>query len=233
LVILILKASVVVTPSILKMKPKLVCVVLLEIGPNKICMRISPAIYLSVLVALSLVLLGFEARSDKKVTSTVAITPDRTLGWEDFSIVKVIQGKSTINAICLSTCDIEILKVTPNGNHVNLAVKAIVKHQKELSQVTESFLANNDAATKAQVLHHENGHFLIAQIIGHRIVKEAKGYPFDPVNYKKQLNQIIKKHFGSWTQMDRLYDLESTNPRNPAMQKKWDDYFQKELSKFR
>lgn len=186
-----------------------------------------------IILLLSLILLGSNAWPDEKLASTVAINPNRTLGWEDFKVVKVIQGKSTINAICLSTCEVEILKITPRGNHVSLDVKAVVQHQPELSQVTENFLANNDAATKAQVLHHENGHFLIAQIIGHRIVKDAQGYAFDPKNYKTQLNQIIKTHFRSWKQMDQLYDLESTNPRNLVMQKKWDDYFVKELNKFK
>lgn len=186
-----------------------------------------------IILLLSLILLGSNAWPDEKLASTVAINPNRTLGWEDFKVVKVIQGKSTINAICLSTCEVEILKITPRGNHVSLDVKAVVQHQPELSQVTENFLANNDAATKAKVLHHENGHFLIAQIIGHRIVKDAQGYAFDPKNYKTQLNQIIKTHFRSWKQMDQLYDLESTNPRNLVMQKKWDDYFIKELNKFK
>ncbi len=182
---------------------------------------------------LCLTLLGSNAWPDEKLTSTVAINPNRTLSWGDFKVVKVINGKSTINAICLSTCEVEILNITPRGNHLSLDVRAIVEHQPELSQVTERFLANNDAATKAQVLHHENGHFLIAQIIGHRIAKDAQSYAFDPKNYKVQLNQIIKRHFRSWNQMDQLYDMESTNPRNPVMQKKWDDYFVKELNKFK
>ncbi|WP_035805225.1 hypothetical protein [Lunatimonas lonarensis] len=163
----------------------------------------------------------------------VAITPKRTLEWKDFKTVKVIQGKTSINALCLSTCDIEILKVIPKGNHVMLDVKAIVKHQNDLSLVTESFLSSNDSDTKSQVLHHENGHFLIAQIIGYRIVKEAQDYQFHPTNYKSQLNQIINRHFRSWKQMDQLYDLETTKPRNPSMQKKWDDYFKKELEKLK
>ena len=195
-------------------------------------MKSHKPLYVILLLTFSLILLGSKAWPDDKLASTVAINPNRTLGWEDFKVVKVIQGKSSINAICLSTCEVEIVKVTPRGTHVSLAVKAIIQHQKDLSQVTESFLANNDAATKAQVLHHENGHFVIAQLIGHRIVKDVGGYAFDPKNYKAQLNQIIKTHFRSWKQMDQLYDLESTNPRNLAMQKKWDDYFKKELSKF-
>jgi hypothetical protein len=195
-------------------------------------MKSNKPVYVVLLLALSLVFLGSITWPHEKLASSVAVNPNRALVWEDFKVVKVIQGKSTINAICLSTCEVEILKVIPKGNHVSLDVRAVVQHQRELSQVTESFLANNDAATKAQVLHHENGHFLIAQIIGHRIVKDAQGYAFNPKNYKAQLNQIIKSHFRSWNQMDQLYDLESTNPRNPVMQKKWDDYFQKELGKF-
>ncbi|WP_234364372.1 hypothetical protein [Lunatibacter salilacus] len=214
------------------MKPKSALVVLRVVSVhNNSYMKSHIPVYLILL--LSLTLLGSNARPGEKLASTVAINPNRTLGWEDFKVVKVIQGKSTINAICLSTCEVEILRVTPRGKHASLDVRAKVQHQPELSQVTESFLANNDAATKAQVLHHENGHFLIAQIIGHRIVKDAQGYAFDPKNYKVQLNQIIKTHFRSWNQMDQLYDLESTNPRNPVMQKKWDDYFEKELNKFK
>ncbi len=196
-------------------------------------MKSQKPVYIIFALTLSLILLGSDAWPDEKPMGNVAVNPNRTLGWEDFTVVKVIQGRSTINAICLSTCEVEILKITPKGNHVTLDVRAVVEHQPKLSQVTESFLANNDAATKAQVLHHENGHFLIAQIIGHRIVKDAQGYAFDPKNYKAQLNQIIKTHFRSWKQMDQLYDLESTNPRNPVMQKKWDDYFTKELNKFK
>ncbi|MCC5936737.1 MAG: hypothetical protein JJU34_05605 [Lunatimonas sp.] len=172
---------------------------------------------------------GKIANDDEKV----AITPNRTLEWKDFKTVKVIQGKTSINALCLSTCDIEIQQVIPKGNYVQLNVKAIVKHQKDLSQVTENFLTNNTDDTKAQVLHHENGHFLIAQIIGYRIVKDAQGFQFHPKNYKAQLNQIINGHFRSWKQMDQLYDLETTKPRNPAMQKKWDEYFSKELTKLK
>lgn len=214
------------------MKPNSTCVVLSVVFVQKNdCMKFQKPIY--IILLLSLILLGSNTWPDEKLASTVAIHPNRSLGWEDFKVVKVIQGKSTINAICLSTCEVEILKITPRGNHVSLDVKAVVQHQPELSQVTESFLANNDATTKAQVLHHENGHFLIAQIIGHRIVKDAQGYAFDPKNYKAQLNQIIKTHFRSWKQMDQLYDLESTNPRNLVMQKKWDDYFIKELNKFK
>ncbi|WP_245189673.1 hypothetical protein [Lunatimonas salinarum] len=163
----------------------------------------------------------------------VAISPKRTLEWKDFKTVKTIQGKSSINALCLSTCDIEIKRVIPKGSYVQLEVKALVNHKNDLSQVTENFLTTNDEATKAQVLHHENGHFLIAQIIGYRIVKDAQGFQFHPKNYKSQLNQLISGHFRYWKQMDQLYDLETTKPRNPAMQKKWDEYFAKELAKLK
>lgn len=190
------------------------------------------ASYLPLLLIAGLALTGFEIKHPGEAASMVSVSPDRVLQWDDFKVVKVIQGKSSINAICLSTCDVKILKVIPRGNNVSLTVNAIVNFEKELSQVTESFLANNDAATKAQVLHHENGHFLIAQIIAHRIVKDTKDRLFDAKNYKVELNRIISTHFRSWNQMDQLYDLECTKPRNPVMQKKWDTYFQKELDKY-
>src|SRR5690554_7998711 len=91
----------------------------------------------NVMLFLSLILLGANAWPGEKIANAVAINPNRTLSWDDFKVVKVINGKSTINAICLSTCEVEILKVAPKGRHVSLDVKAIVEHQPELSQVTE------------------------------------------------------------------------------------------------
>ncbi|WP_232834883.1 DUF922 domain-containing protein [Pleomorphovibrio marinus] len=170
---------------------------------------------------------------DNNPTGKVSITPNRSLGWEDFKVVPQVQGKSTINALCLSTCDVEIRKVNTYTDHVTLEVEAIVKHQNEMSQVRESFLAESSDAIKATVLHHENGHFLIAQIIGYRIVKDAQGFKFDKKNYKNQLNQIVRKHFRSWNQMDQLYDLETTKPRNATQQQKWDKFFEKELAKLK
>ncbi len=171
--------------------------------------------------------------TDDAPTGKVSITPNRSLGWKDFTVVPQIRGKSSINALCLSTCDVEIRGVTTHADHVRLEVEAIVKHQNEMSQVRESFLSEASDAVKAQVLHHENGHFLIAQIIGYRIVKDAQGFKFDKKNYKNQLNQIVRKHFRSWNQMDQLYDLETTKPRNPTQQQKWDKFFDKELSKLK
>ncbi len=158
----------------------------------------------------------------------VTVSPNRTLNWEDFRKVDVIRGTSSINAICLSTCEVEINKVTAFSDHVKLEIDAQIEHQKELSQVTVSFLSRGDD-TKKEVLHHENGHFIIAQIIGYRIVKDANAYRFHPKNYKSQLNAIIRENFKDWKRLDSQYDAHTTKPNNPEMQRKWDRFFAEEL----
>ena len=161
--------------------------------------------------------------------SKVSILPNRSLGWPDFKKVDVIMGKNSINALCLSTCEVEINKVITYKDHVKLEIVAQVEHQNELSLVTVDFLSRADEATKNEVLHHENGHFIIAQIIGYRIVKDANAYRFHPKNYKSQLNGIIRENFKDWKRLDSQYDAQTTKPNNPEMQRKWDKFFAEEL----
>ncbi|MEX2513136.1 MAG: hypothetical protein WD398_09530 [Cyclobacteriaceae bacterium] len=147
----------------------------------------------------------------------------------DFKRVDVIKGKSSINAICISSCEVEILSINPFKEHVKLNIEAKVQLHKDLTQVNLGFLSRSDESTKSQVLHHENGHFLIAQIIGHRIVREANAYQFHPKNYKVQLNAIIRENFKDWNRLDSQYDAQTTKPRNEEMQMKWDRFFLAEL----
>ncbi|MDN3688213.1 DUF922 domain-containing protein [Cyclobacterium jeungdonense] len=159
----------------------------------------------------------------------VTVSPNRSLNWEDFKQVEVIRGTSSINAICLSTCEVEILKVHPFPDHVKLEINAKIHLQKDLSQVNRDFLIRSDEGTKKQVLHHENGHFFIAQIIGYRIVRDVNGYSFDPNQYKNQLNGIIRENFKNWKRLDSQYDAQTTKPRNADAQKRWDEFFTSEL----
>tara|TARA_R110001592_G_scaffold363383_1_gene686685 strand:+ start:28298 stop:28897 length:600 start_codon:yes stop_codon:yes gene_type:complete len=172
--------------------------------------------------------------SPKTNTSTknegkVLIHPNRPLNWGDFKRVDLIGNRSTINAITQSTCEIEILKITQKKEYVALAVNVKINLQKELSQVKNNFFNTRDEQTKKRVLHHENGHFLIAQIVGHRILKEVNNFQFDEKAYKAQLNKIIRDNFKDWKRLDSQYDAQSTKPHNPEMQARWDRFFQSEL----
>ncbi|WP_245802907.1 DUF922 domain-containing protein [Cyclobacterium lianum] len=160
----------------------------------------------------------------------VTVSPNRTLTWEDFKQVDLIRGKSSINAICLSTCEVEILKVHSYSDHVKLEINAKINLQKDLTQVTRDFLDRSDQVRRQQVLHHENGHFAIAQIIGYRIVRDVNGREFDPRQYKVQLNGIIRENFKDWKRLDSQYDAQTTKPVNEEMQNRWDHFFQSEMA---
>ena len=132
-------------------------------------------------------LLSTNEPSEKKEAikgGLVSVNPNRPLNWSDFKKVNLIGNRSTINAITQSTCEIEILKIINKGNHVSLDIEVKINLHKELSQVKNDFFKTRDAATKERVLHHENGHYLIAQLIGYRILKAVNNYKFD----KKRIN---------------------------------------------
>src|SRR5690606_39984365 len=99
------------------------------------------------------------------------------------------------------------------------------------TQVSLHFLKRADGETKKQVLHHENGHFIIAQIIGRRIVRSVDDFLFDPKDYQLQLDSIVRSHYREWSRLDQEYDHETTKPRNLEKQKEWDLFFRNELAK--
>ena len=161
----------------------------------------------------------------KKIT----IKPNRSLIWKDFKHVEKISGKRSINAICISTTDFEIRDTRDEGDHKRITLNAVIEQQKDLSQVSIRFLNRANKATRDHVLNHENGHFKIAQIIGHRIVQSVEAFLFDPNEYKSQLDSIIRSHYGDWSRLDKDYDEETTNPRSPEKQREWDIFFKNEL----
>ncbi|MFC4874499.1 DUF922 domain-containing protein [Negadavirga shengliensis] len=190
-------------------------------------------INLLLLIGVLLLLIRAHTPLDNDPSEKVLVFPKRALQWEDFKQVPKVKGKSSINAICLSSCDVKIKSIKRFETHVKLDIIANIKHQKELSEVSSDFLSRADESTKKAVLHHENGHFIIAQIIGHRIVRDVQGYQFHPKDYKHQLNDIIRENFREWRMMDALYDAETTKPRDAEKQRKWDRFFQEELETLR
>jgi hypothetical protein len=159
----------------------------------------------------------------------ISVHPNRALIWKDFKQVDRIAGRESINAKCISTTDFEINRISKEGGFLRIDLHAKIELQEELSQVSTHFLAKSNKATKEQVLHHENGHFKVAQIIGRRIVNTVDAFKFDPKNYKTQLDSIVKSNYREWALMDRKYDQETTKPRNLEKQREWDLFFKNEL----
>jgi hypothetical protein len=161
----------------------------------------------------------------------IAIYPNRPLVWRDFRQVDLIKGRESINAICISTTDFQVNRIYDEGKHKRIDLKAKIALHEERTQVALHFLSRADKDTKAQVLHHENGHFKIAQIIGRRIVHVVDGFSFHQTDYPTQLDSIVRSNYREWAGLDREYDDATTSPRNPEKQKEWDLWFQRELAK--
>lgn len=180
--------------------------------------------------SLLIFLLGcYWAFSPGKIT----VYPNRPLVWKDFKQVPVINGNQGINATCFSTTDFQINRIYDEGEYKRIDLKAKIALLEDRTQVSLHFLKRADGETKKQVLHHENGHFKIAQIIGRRIVQSVDRFLFDPANYRAQLDSIVRSHYGEWSRLDQEYDQETTKPRNLEKQQEWDGWFKEELTKLR
>src|SRR5690554_4677493 len=116
--------------------------------------------------------------------SKITVHPNRQLVWKDFKQVPLINGTESINATCFSTTDFQIHRMYDEGEHKRINLKAIIALEEERTQVSLHFLKRADGETKRSVLHHENGHFKIAQIIGRRIVQTVDYFRFHPSDYQ-------------------------------------------------
>src|SRR5690554_1688377 len=110
----------------------------------------------------------------------ITVYPNRQLVWKDFKQVPLINDNEGINATCFSTTDFKINRIYDEGEHKRIDLNAKIALHEGRTQVSLHFLKRADGETKKQVLHHENGHFKIAQIVGRRIVQSVDAFPFDP-----------------------------------------------------
>ena len=161
----------------------------------------------------------------------IAVHPNRPLVWRDFKQVPVINGKESINATCFSTTDFQVNRIYDEGDHKRIDLKVRIALHEEQTQVALHFLSRANKDTKQQVLHHENGHFKIAQIIGRRIVHVVDDFRFHKMDYQSQLDSIVRSNYREWVRLDREYDQATTKPRNPEKQREWDGWFREELEK--
>jgi len=182
---------------------------------------------LSIIILTALVLAGHHIY-DRNVSS-LHISPNRPLQWRDFKLVKVINNRPGINARCITYIQPRIKNVKSEEEFAKIIVEIEVGIDEELTQVSGSFMTRADLATKQMVLNHEDGHFKIARIIGRRILQQTDNYRFHPSTYQDQFDSLVRAQFIAWREMDRQYDLETTNPRDPVSQGEWDRFFKAEL----
>jgi hypothetical protein len=184
---------------------------------------------LFLMVLLSVVLGGYHYYDQN--FSSISINPNRPLQWRDFKMVKVINNRPSINARCITYITPTIKNVQQKDGFAKIITDLDVGIDEDLTQVSGAFMSRADPATKQVVLNHENGHFKIAQIIGHRILNQADNHRFHPTAYQEQFDSLVRAQFIAWREMDRQYDLETTSPRDPVKQGEWDLFFKSELKK--
>ncbi|HSJ67047.1 MAG TPA: hypothetical protein VK921_05205 [Anditalea sp.] len=187
-------------------------------------------IYLILLILLAILVLGSFSYYSSNY-STISISPNRTLQWRDFKLVKVINNRPGINARCITTITPSIKNVKQEQGHAKVITAIEVGIDEDLTQVSGSFMTKADQNKKQIVLNHENGHFKIAQIIGYTILEQIDAYRFHPTNYRQEFDSLVRAQFQEWRKMDNQYDIETTNPRDLVKQREWDQYFKSALNK--
>lgn len=163
--------------------------------------------------------------------STISISPNRTLQWRDFKLVKVINNRPGINARCITYIVPTIKNVKQEQGYCKIITAIDVGIEEDLTQVAGAFMTKADQNKKQIVLNHENGHFKIAQIIGYQIFEQVDLFRFHPTDYQVQFDSLVRAQFLEWRKMDQQYDLETTNPRNLDKQREWDQFFRSALNK--
>ena len=148
-------------------------------------------------------------------------------------MVKEINNRPGINARCITYIVPTIKNVKNRDGRTYIIPDVDVGIEEELTQVSGSFLAKADQNKKQIVLNHENGHFKIAQIIGHKILRQTEAFDFHPTNYQQEFDSLVKANFLEWRQLDRQYDQETTNPRDLDKQREWDRFFRITLNAYK
>jgi len=141
--------------------------------------------------------------------------PTKTLTWDAFKGKPY--GKENVLAVTWWKIDLNIQE--ENGKCTYEIVPGI--------DTAKSFTRTNEE----WVLIHEQGHANLAVIYANRIQKLiAKYQGTAPSNYKK-VERIYDSMCANLRQFQDLYDLRSDHGRSEHMQKKWNQWIDKELSK--
>lgn len=83
------------------------------------------------------------------------------------------------------------------------------------------------------LLAHEQGHFHIGLLFAKAFQERVNATVFFRPDYQSRIEGIFNEERERFRQMELLYDKETAHFRNREQQKKWNEFFGKELGKTR
>jgi hypothetical protein len=130
--------------------------------------------------------------------------------------------------IAFTSCSIEYSYSTKKENDYYLltfTIKLIVN--KDQSWIDRSKITNKKLMT--ELLNHEQGHYIIAYLEQQELLVTVRHTVFHD-DYIAVAKNIFSTINDKYRQLNVKYDTDTQNSTNKAKQRKWDIYFQQELT---
>jgi predicted secreted Zn-dependent protease len=87
-----------------------------------------------------------------------------------------------------------------------------------------------DENMMAEVLHHEQGHFLIAFLMQQEMIRELNAFRYTG-DYQRQTNAIFNRIDDKYRRMNADYDSDTQHMQNRKQQAAWTTFLDKELTR--
>lgn len=160
--------------------------------------------------------------SDQNPVHTIYYSKKRALTWQDFTAAPETTGNK--GAVTVSGFGYKAsLKSASGKGQLNIAV--FCYFTKDKSWVKPH-------AKTGYVLAHEQRHFDISFIAAQDFIEKAKKLSNDAITCNKSLPQLYAKAIAQMNKMQQDYDTQTKNGQSEAMQEKWNQMLQAQLSRF-
>jgi len=156
--------------------------------------------------------------------SDAGAQPYRQLTIDDF------QGVPNSNAgtIAYTNCSIEYSYTAKREkNYYILDFSILLKLNSDQSWVNKGRIAT--AEMMAEILKHEQGHYIIAYMEQQELLRTVSKTVFY-ADYQYQADNIFNRIDAKYKQLNLDYDADTQNSTNREQQRSWDAYFQKRLT---
>lgn len=80
------------------------------------------------------------------------------------------------------------------------------------------------------LLHHEQGHFDIAEVYARKLRKTLKEYHFNLQIIKRDFHRLSDENYAEFGREEALYDIETNHSKNTIQQRVWEQRIANELN---
>lgn len=145
---------------------------------------------------------------------------DIPIGWKDFTPAQKITTHANGTASIHVNTAYQWESATKNKlAYINF--KSTVETSRDKNFVQEKFLRTAPATEKAQLLRHEQGHYIIALIKNLWLKETLNSYTFTR-NFKSELREVYKQVEARADKLNAAYDSETNHSLNREQQEVWE-----------